>query len=652
MSALQFKKEIEKFDKLLNKKSNQKLDTFDEIVDMILNLIKLEVNSTQNELMQRISNSYVFNSTDELQKFLNGYFTFNNYFIEELDRIEYIENDNVFDDEIDKFVKIILEKISSDNLQEVLLEFIFKIVTTVMDEYPVKLLDDADENLKNLTKIFSSEEIAELFVGVNVIATFLTEQKNIKKDELIDMSKSVFIFCMAMNNLRKENYENTQNQQISSANAVNTVDYNVGRNDPCPCGSGRKYKKCCLNKNKPKLAQSIEFQEPKALQKELTKTEIHELYQIWSRFLNFVSKAFAGAAGEEYIKIYEKNSAGEYFLTDEVVKGSRHYLTIRNFLNEYFFMLLEHFIDDNKVSQKNIAILTEIRDTYKYAKHISFEMFKNGNAIFYNLDKQDCFYAYQTFYPYSKVFPRNEIFETMFFSYKGRIISDGVATKPNIDLGQNMLSMMRDDYKKDRENMSFNLKINEQPQRNIYQLKISIKGAKPPIWRRVLVKPNTSFYGLHDVIQSIFDWEDYHMFMFYAKDRRYTSSEMIEESMFGDACELVASQYTISEELENEKDKIKYIYDFGDSWEHQIVLEKILPFDENVSYPSCIGGRRRGPLEDSGGIYNYNDIADAIENPTVENQYVLGEDNEEYYAEIYPAEFNKELANIILKREY
>ncbi len=457
------KKDIEKFDKLLQGKSAAGFNTFDEIGDIIVDLIKIEVDTNQNRLLEKITQNIEFNSVDEVNDFLGKYFNFHNSLIMEFDRLHTIENDDLFDKEIEKFVKNILHILNKEELQEVLLGFIFKLVTTVMDEYSIELLDyeDGEEHLKHLTKVFGDEDIAFLYIGVNVIATYLSKQKNIKYDELIDMSKSVFIFCLAMNSLRKENFSNIQNQQNSFDNSANSVAYNVGRNDPCPCGSGRKYKKCCLNKNRPTVSQKIDFEEPQDILPALSKKELHELYTIWSRFLNFVSKAFAGAAQEKYMKIYDKNSEGEYFLTDDAIGEKRHYLTIRNFLNEYFFMLLDHFIDDNRVSQKNIDILYDIRDTYKCGKFISYEMFNNGNAIIYNLEDSECFYAYKSFYDYSKVFPKNEMIETMFFSYKGRIISDGVATKDNVEVGDNMKNMMMEDYKNKRKNLQFQLELNE-----------------------------------------------------------------------------------------------------------------------------------------------------------------------------------------------
>jgi len=278
-------------------------------------------------------------------------------------------------------------------------------------------------------------------------------------------------------------------------------------------------------------------------------------------------------------------------------------------------------------------------------------MFNNGNAIFYDLNNQNCFYAYKTFYDYSKAFPKAKTIQAMFFSYKGRIITDGVAATPRIEIGSNMQEVMVKDYESLRQNLKFQLDINEEPVKQAYQLKISIKGAKPPIWRRVLVKPAIIFSELHQNIQDLFDWDNSHLYMFRAKKADYTSVESMGDGMFGDIGELESHKYSIKTELIDIKDKITYIYDFGDDWKHEIVLEKILPLDENLHYPICTGGRRAAPLEDCGGIYRYNDIAQAIENPTFENQYILDGNMDARYEEFVPSEFDKNVINSYFRED-
>lgn len=171
-------------------------------------------------------------------------------------------------------------------------------------------------------------------------------------------------------------------------------------------------------------------------------------------------------------------------------------------------------------------------------------------------------------------------------------------------------------------------------QRKIYQLKIAIKGIRPPIWRRVLVESDITFYELHEIIQSIFNWENYHLYQFDGH-RCYTDEEAAQEAM-GYKEEVDATKLKISQELKQEKDKIKYTYDFGDSWEHEVLLEKILKSDDSLNYPICTAGKRNGPIEDCGGILGYSELLSAIETKDFA---------EFYYKDFDPELFNKDEIN-------
>jgi len=74
----------------------------------------------------------------------------------------------------------------------------------------------------------------------------------------------------------------------------------------------------------------------------------------------------------------------------------------------------------------------------------------------------------------------------------------------------------------------------------------------------------------------------------------------------------------ISDLLKKEKEKIVYGYDFGDNWEHDIILEKILPIDNNIKYPICLTGKRNCPPEDCGGVWGYSDMLEVLKDPNHE----------------------------------
>jgi len=451
------KKAILKFDKLIIDLGSDELDTFEEISEVLIGLITIKTDASYDDLISRINESVEFSNTADIQNFLTGYFEFHNFVIHEFEKLEAIKSDEEFNNELGLLANYLLKEIILEDKQEALFDFSMDLVDVILDEYSLEIEEDMEENLKNFTKAFGNSNIAMLFFAVLASSFHLKESENIEDDELSDVLVTLLTFCMAMNSLRIENVIKLQNLK----NSANSTSYKAGRNDPCPCGSGRKYKKCCLNFDTPKPLDTIKFDEPKKISKPLSEAQVHDFYVIWSRFLNYASKEYAKYNNEVYKKIYEKNSENKYILTDDAVGEEHHYVEVRNFLAENFFELTENFLEDSRVSQKNIDILIEARDTFKFGDFYLFEMFNNGNTIFYSDKDKKCFYSYRTLYDYKKVFPKNKLFEVMLFSYKGRIISDGVASVYQIETGKNLQEMIKNDYAKNRDKLMFSLDIND-----------------------------------------------------------------------------------------------------------------------------------------------------------------------------------------------
>lgn len=127
----------------------------------------------------------------------------------------------------------------------------------------------------------------------------------------------------------------------------------------------------------------------------------------------------------------------------------------------------------------------------------------------------------------------------------------------------------------------------------ILQMKISLKGLKPLIWRRFLVEDSINFHKLHEVIQRVMGWVDYHLYEFRVDD-------VCIEAEKGRAFAVDFIWGNLRPEVR--ETKYTYLYDFGDSWKHSIVVEKILEKDESKRYPVCIAGKRACPPEDCGGV--------------------------------------------------
>ena len=147
----------------------------------------------------------------------------------------------------------------------------------------------------------------------------------------------------------------------------------------------------------------------------------------------------------------------------------------------------------------------------------------------------------------------------------------------------------------------------------IYQLKITLRDSKPPIWRRVMVPSTFNLYKLHQVIQRAMGWTDSHLHHFIIDGQYYSIPSAADWEPVIDERRSVLSQIA-----PQTKRKFVYEYDFGDSWEHQIVVEKILPPETGVTYPRCITGKRACPPEDVGGVGGYATFLEAIHDPTHE----------------------------------
>lgn len=153
---------------------------------------------------------------------------------------------------------------------------------------------------------------------------------------------------------------------------------------------------------------------------------------------------------------------------------------------------------------------------------------------------------------------------------------------------------------------------------NIYQFKVSLRVIKPKIWRRIQVPGYCTFDDLHAVIQNSMGWGDGHLHQFTIKDPRTGRKETIgtPDDTFGFGPDIIPEENArIARYFVAEKNKARYLYDFGDGWDHEIVLEKILPPEEGIHYPRCVAGKRACPPEDCGGFGGYERLLEIIADP-------------------------------------
>jgi Plasmid pRiA4b ORF-3-like protein len=149
---------------------------------------------------------------------------------------------------------------------------------------------------------------------------------------------------------------------------------------------------------------------------------------------------------------------------------------------------------------------------------------------------------------------------------------------------------------------------------DIYQLKVTLLGTRPPIWRRLQVPAALTLDVLHEVLQVAMGWDNSHLHEFRIGQKRFGKPDPNDRLMGLPAIgnERTTHLYLV---LSKVGAKARYTYDFGDSWEHAVVVEKVLPPEPGVAYPICVAGKLHGPPEDCGGIPGYYNLLEAIRDP-------------------------------------
>ena len=141
----------------------------------------------------------------------------------------------------------------------------------------------------------------------------------------------------------------------------------------------------------------------------------------------------------------------------------------------------------------------------------------------------------------------------------------------------------------------------------IYQLKVTLKGSNPAIWRRILIQEDKTLTDLHYVIQIIMGWTDYHLNQFTIYKKSYTIPNVIGNISGGGSW---GKNVKLNELKLKINKKFFYEYDFTAGWEFDIVLESIIPLNQNKKYPTCIAGVGKSPEEECGGIERFNYLKD------------------------------------------
>jgi len=151
-------------------------------------------------------------------------------------------------------------------------------------------------------------------------------------------------------------------------------------------------------------------------------------------------------------------------------------------------------------------------------------------------------------------------------------------------------------------------------QDRIYQIKVGLLEVSPLVWRRFLIPSRVSLHRLHLVLQDVIGWQNYHLYRFQIGSNEYGVPDLdkdFSESDFKDS-----KRAKLGKLVKGKNEIFIYQYDFGDGWEHQLLIEDIFIRDLEKQYPICLEGENSGPPEDSGGPHGYAEMMEITRNPT------------------------------------
>ena len=149
----------------------------------------------------------------------------------------------------------------------------------------------------------------------------------------------------------------------------------------------------------------------------------------------------------------------------------------------------------------------------------------------------------------------------------------------------------------------------------VYRFKIVLQETDPLIWRRIETK-DVTLDKLHELIQTAMGWMNSHLHQFKIANVQYTHPRFLIDDFDGfEALDYSGMRISDLVSQHGSKMRMGYQYDFGDNWQHDVVLEKVMEPEPGVRYPRCIAGERACPPEDIGGVYGFADYVEAVTNP-------------------------------------
>jgi len=178
----------------------------------------------------------------------------------------------------------------------------------------------------------------------------------------------------------------------------------------------------------------------------------------------------------------------------------------------------------------------------------------------------------------------------------------------------------------------------------VYELKVTLEGTDPPIWRRFRVPCQITLADLHLVLQATMGWGNDHLYEFEVGKRRIGES-----SRDGDNRREDADRVRLRDVANRKGARLAYVYDFGDDWQHELIVEDTACSGAEAGKAVCISGERACPPEDCGGVWGYAELLDALYDPANPDLEERVEWLEQVHGAFDPEHFDLDAINLWLE---
>ena len=154
---------------------------------------------------------------------------------------------------------------------------------------------------------------------------------------------------------------------------------------------------------------------------------------------------------------------------------------------------------------------------------------------------------------------------------------------------------------------------------SVHTLRVTLLSVEPTVSRRFVVPSETKLPKFNRMLETVMGWEGYHLHMFEIEDLRIGAPDEDDDDVIDER------RITVKQLLPRVDSRLRWAYDFGDNWQHEVVSEAIEQPSSNVRYPMCVDGERAGPPEDCGGVGGYEHLVAVLGDPSHEEHEFLTE---------------------------